>query len=136
VRALRNVHAALVPGGVVVDTQPVSARPPVESDAGALGTLDMTEWAQLIDTIDASAEEAFAGGWFAIEAESRFVVTDAYDDGEDFLSHVRNWMGTRIEPELERAVRGEHGRVRVHQEIRMRLLRARAGHLRRRRRRG
>jgi hypothetical protein len=127
VHALRNIHAALVPGGVVVDTQPVSARPPVESDVGALGALDMTEWAQLIHKIDARTFETIDAGLFAIDAESWTTVTDEYDGGEDFLSHVRNWMGTRIEPELERRALGERGRVRVHQQIRVRLLSALAG---------
>jgi hypothetical protein len=127
VHALRNIHAALVPGGVVIDTQPVSARPPVESDAGPLGTLDMSEWAQLIHEIDARTFETIDAGLFAIDAESWLTVTDDYEDGEDFLSYVRNWMGTRIEPGLERRARDERGQVRVHQQIRMRLLRARAG---------
>jgi hypothetical protein len=127
VHALRNIHAALAPGGVVVDTQPLSARPPVESDAGRLGTLDMTEWAQLIAEIDARTFETISAGLFTIGAESWLTVTDDYDDGDDFLSHVSNWMGTRIGPELERAAARERGHVRVHQEIRMRLLSARAG---------
>jgi hypothetical protein len=127
VHALRNIRAALAPGGVVVDTQPVSARPPVESEAGALGALDMTEWAQLIHQIDARTFETIDGGLFAIDAESWTTVTDEYDDGEDFLRYVPNWIGTRIEHGLERRARDEHGPVRVHQQIRMRLLRARAG---------
>jgi hypothetical protein len=127
VHALRNIHAALVPGGVVVDTQPVSARPPVENETGALGALDMTEWAQLIHQIDARTFETIDAGLFAIDAESWTTVTDVYDDGDDFLSYVPNWMGTRIEPELERRARDERGRVRIHQQIRVRLLRARAG---------
>ena len=125
--ALRNIHAALAPGGIVVDTQPVSARPAVESDAGQLGTLDMTEWAQLIAEIDARVDEAIAAGLFVIDAESELTVTDRYDGGEDFLSHVQNWIGTRIERDLARRARRERGPVRVHQEIRMRLLSARAG---------
>jgi hypothetical protein len=127
VHALRNIHAALVPGGVVIDTQPVSARPPVETDSGALGTLDMTEWAQLIHEIDARTFDTINAGLFAIDAESWLTVTDEYDDGEDFLGYVRHWMGTRIESGLERRARDEHGQVRIHQQIRMRLLRARAG---------
>jgi hypothetical protein len=41
VNALRRIHAALVPGGLVVDTQPVSARPSVEAFGVELGTLDL-----------------------------------------------------------------------------------------------
>jgi hypothetical protein len=52
VNALRTLHAALVPGGLVVDTQPVSTHPPVEADSGELGTLDMREWGRTSQEID------------------------------------------------------------------------------------
>jgi hypothetical protein len=127
VDALERIHSALTDDGLVVDTQPVSARPPVESEVDTLGTLDMTEWAQLIDEIDARIAETFAAGLFAVDAESSLIVTDEYDDGDEFLSYASNWVGTRIEPELQRRAALERGRVRIHQEIRMRLLGARAG---------
>ena len=97
--ALRAIHAALVPGGLVIDTQPVSAQPPIEGEAGALGTLDMREWAALIDEIDRRVGDAVASGLFVVVHESRLTVTDAYDDGDDFLANVRDWVGTRVDPE-------------------------------------
>jgi hypothetical protein len=123
VNALRRIHAALVPGGLVIDTQPVSAHPPIESDAGVLGALDMSEWAELIDEIDRRTDEALAEGLFVIEDESRFTVADEYDDGEECLSYVRNWIGTRIDPEVQRRVAAERGRIRLPQEVRLRVLR-------------
>jgi hypothetical protein len=123
VNALRAIHAALVPGGLVIDTQPVSAHPPIESGAGVLGTLDMREWAEVIDETDRRTNETLADGLFAIEHESRFTVSDEYDDGEECLSEVRNWKGTRIDPAVERRVAAERGRIRLPQEIRLRLLR-------------
>jgi hypothetical protein len=127
VHALRNIHAALVPGGLVVDTQPLSPRPPVDSDAGPLGTLDMTEWARLIAQIDARVDQAVAAGLFAIESESWLTVTDEFDDGAELVATAGAWIGTRIDPDLEHRAARERGRARVHQEVRMRLLRARAG---------
>jgi hypothetical protein len=123
VNALRNIHAALLPGGLLIDTQPVSAHPPIQSDAGELGTLDMSEWADLIDEIDDRTDEALAEGLFVIEDESRFTVADEYDNGEDCLSYVRNWMGTRIDRDVERRVAAERGPIRLSQEIRLRVLR-------------
>jgi hypothetical protein len=123
VNALRAMHAALVPGGLVVDTQPVGAHPPIESAAGVLGRLDMREWAEVIDEIDRRTDAALAEGLFVIEHESRFSVADEYDDGEDCLSYVRDWVGTRIDPDVERRVAAERGRIRLPQEIRLRLLR-------------
>jgi hypothetical protein len=123
VNALRAIHAALVPGGLVIDTQPVSAHPPIESGAGVLGRLDMREWAEVIDETDRRTDEALAEGLFVIEHESRLTVADEYDDGEECLSYVRNWVGTRIDLAVERRVAAERGRIRLPQEIRLRLLR-------------
>ena len=44
--ALGNLHHALVPDGLIVDTQPISAQPRVLADNVELGTLDMREWAE------------------------------------------------------------------------------------------
>ena len=121
--ALRTLHAALGPGGCVVDTQPVSTHPPVEADSGELGTLDMREWGQTIEAIDGRFESAFRDGLFALHEERGFVVTDSFGDGEVLLATVRAWRGTRIPPQLEERVASQQRPVHVHQDIRLRLLR-------------
>jgi hypothetical protein len=125
VHALRTIHAALAPGGLLVDTQPVSAHPPVEAGSRALGTLDMREWRRTIEEVDGRFDAALREGLFALEAERSFVVTDSFGDGAEMLATVRAWQGTRIPPELEQLVGDEDGAVHVHQDIRLRLLRAR-----------
>jgi hypothetical protein len=124
VNALRTLHAALAPGGLVVDTQPVSTHPPVQAESGELGTLDMREWGRTIELIDGRFEVALREGLFALEVERSFVVTDSFDDGAEMLRIVREWQGTRIPPELEQRAGYEHGAVHVRQDIRLRLLRA------------
>ena len=123
--ALRKIHRALVPGGLVLDSQPLSAHPPVESDNGMLGTLDMSEWAQTIATIDRLVEQAIDQGLFDLERESRYVVTDAYDDGAEFVAVTRDWAGTNVSDALAARVSRELGHVRLHQDVRLRVLRAR-----------
>ena len=122
--ALTRIHAALVSGGRLVDTQPVSAQPPIETEAGALGTLDMREWAQTIETIDRRVEQAIGHGLFAVDEECRFVVSDSYEDGAEFVAEVREWAGTRIEQPLAERLATELRPVRLHQEVRLRVLRA------------
>jgi hypothetical protein len=124
VHALSHIHAALVPGGLVIDTQPVSAQPPIEADAGDLGTLDMREWARTIATIGGGVERAIGDGLFALEEERRFVVTDGYDDGAQFVAEVREWAGTHIEDAFAARLVREPGWIRLHQEVRLRVLRA------------
>jgi hypothetical protein len=125
VNALRKIHRALVPGGLVIDTQPVSAHPPLESGSGMLGTLDMAEWARTIATIDGRVQQTIDQGLFTLERESRYVVTDEYDDGAEFVAVTRDWAGTNLSDALAARVGQEQRRVRLHQDVRLRLLRAR-----------
>ena len=122
--ALRKIHAALVPGGLVIDTQPVSPEPPVEAEAGEFGRLDMREWALTIQAVDERIAEAIRGDLFAVDGEHRFTVTDGYDDGGDFVAEVREWAGTRVDDALADRAGRERGPVRLHQEVNLRVLRA------------
>jgi hypothetical protein len=83
VHALRNVHATLAPGAILVDTQPVSARPPVASDGVSLGSLDMRAWLDTIQAVDGLVAETIRIGLYELQHESRFVVTDTFDDGPE-----------------------------------------------------
>jgi hypothetical protein len=123
VNALRKIHAALVPGGLVIETQPVSAGPAIEAQAGELGRLDMHEWAKTIDAVDERIAQAIRYGLFVVDDERRFIVTDAYDDGAEFVSEVREWAGTHVDDALAERARHEQGPVRLHQEVRLRVLR-------------
>jgi hypothetical protein len=123
VNALRTIHAVLPPGGLVVDTQPVSIDPVVEAEARELGTLDMREWGRTIELIDARFEEAFEQRLFAVQEERTFVVTDLFGDAAQMLATVRDWQGNRIPGALEQRIARSRGPVQVHQDIRLRLLR-------------
>lgn len=123
--ALRKIRHALVPAGLIIDTQPLSAHPPIESESGTLGTLDMSEWARTIATIDGQVQQAINLGLFELERESRYVVTDEYPDGAEFVTVTREWAGTNVSDALAARVIPEQGRVRLHQDVRLRLLRAR-----------
>jgi len=123
VHALRNIHAALAPDGIIVDTQPVSPRPPVTSEAAKLGTLDMRDWLATIRAVDELVAQTIAGALYELQHESRFVVTDAYDNGPECLDTVGNWSGTRVPSEVTRRLAAATSPVTVEQEVRLRLLR-------------
>ena len=125
--ALRRIHATLVPGGFVVDTQPLSARPPVCTRGRRLGTLDMREWRRTVAAVDAFVAKTISEGLYAIENEERFVVTDEFDNGRELVETVSAWRGTRISHALGRSVAAAASPLTVHQEVRLRLLRARDG---------
>jgi hypothetical protein len=125
VNALRRIHAALVPGGILVDTQPISPRPPVEAGGRRLGTLDMREWRRTIDAVDGRIQAAVAEGLFTPGAEKSIVVADGFDDTTEFVEVVGAWQGTRISATLAGRAESAEPPVRVLQEVRLRLFQAR-----------
>jgi hypothetical protein len=124
VNALRRIHAVLVPGGIVLDTQPISAHPPVKAAGHELGTLDMREWRTTIDAVDRLLAETIDDGLFVLDAEHRLVVTDTFDDGREFVEAVSRWQGTRISRALARRGTVAPLPISVDQEVRLRVLRA------------
>ena len=123
VHALRRIHAALVPGGLLVDTQPVSTRPPVGSHGVRLGRLDMREWGETIAAIDRLFDEV-TGSLYGVETEQRFVVTDTFDNGSEFVESASGWRGTRVPSGLAKRAGATAASLTVDQEVRLRLLRA------------
>jgi hypothetical protein len=124
VNALHAIHGVLVPGGLVVDTQPVSSHPPVAAGDGELGSLDMREWSATIERVDALVAHVVADGRFALEAQTAFTVTDSFDGGDELLDAVSGWEGTRIPRALARRVAVARPPVEIRQQVRLRLLRA------------
>jgi hypothetical protein len=124
VNALRKIHEALVVGGLLIDTQPVSPQPPVESDSREIGTLDMSEWARTIDEIDRLVRQTIRDGLFALVDQHRLTVIDQFDTGRELVEEASEWAGTRIDPLLAEQIAQESQPVRVHQEVRLRVFRA------------
>jgi hypothetical protein len=123
VDALRRIHAALVPGGLLVDTQPVSPQPPVEANGVRLGELDMREWGETIAAIDRLFDEV-TGSLYAVETEQCFVVSDTFDSGSEFVETVSGWRGTRVPAALAKRAEATAASLAVDQDVRLRLLRA------------
>ena len=121
--ALRNIDTALAADGILVDTQPVSASPPLTLDGGELGSLDMHEWLETIHAVDERFAETIAAGLYELEHESWFVVTDTYDNGPECLDIVSGWRGTRVPLGVSQRLDAATSRVSVQQELRLRLLR-------------
>ena len=122
--ALRSIHAALLPGGLVVDSQPISPEPPVETADGGVGKLDMRDWRATIDAVDERMKEAIDLGLFAIESQQMITVPDEFDSGAEFIEVVGAWRGTRIPPPVAARATAARAPVRVPQEVRLRILRA------------
>src|SRR5215212_1534001 len=77
----------------------------------------MTEWARTIATVDRRIEQTIHDGLFELAAERRFVVTDEYDDGAEFVTVTRGWAGTMVDDALAELVGAQSHAVRLHQEV-------------------
>jgi hypothetical protein len=111
-------------GGLLIDTQPVSSRPPVAADGRALGQLDMREWLGTIEAVDALVAQTVESGLYSIEHEHRFAVTDGWDSGPECAQTVAGWQGTRLTDELAKRIADASPPLAIDQQVRLRVLRA------------
>jgi hypothetical protein len=124
VHALRRIHAALAPGGTLIDTQPISPDPPVAAAGRFLGRIDMHEWSRTIEAVDALLAQSLDQGLYRIESEERFSVTDAWDGGAECAEMIAGWQGTRLSEGLRQAIASASPPLTIEQEVRLRVLRA------------
>lgn len=124
VHALHEVHRVLVPGGLLVDTQPISPRPSVDANGDRLGALDLRDWRATIDAIEDQVQRVLADGLFTLEVERSLVVTETFDNGAELVETVSSWRGTKISQRLARAATSAEPPLEVHQDVRLRVLRA------------
>lgn len=122
-RALRNIHAVLVPDGLLVDTQPIGPQPRVAANGDELGTLDMHEWIETIRAVDERVAETVAAGLFEQTDERALVIRDTFDDGPDCLEIIGTWRGTSVPKPLADRLAAMRDQVTVDQQVRLRVLR-------------
>jgi hypothetical protein len=122
VDALRNISSALVPGGFLVDTQPVSAHPVVTAGGMQLGAADLRRWAETVSDLDRRAASVYDDGDYSVVHEQRFIVTDSFSGGAECVETMRGWRDTQVPEALARRLADIDTQVEVHQQVRLRLL--------------
>ena len=122
VDALTRLHAALVPGGTLVDTQPVSLRLPVALDGEPIGELEDDRWLEMVAAVDAEVDRALAARLFELRHEERYAIEHEFGSGDECLEVVGSWAGTEVPAEVTRRLRHASGRASVEHDVRLRLL--------------
>ena len=125
VDALTHIHAALVPGGTLVDTQPVGSRWPVGLGGESIGELGTDEWLQTIAAVDGELEKTLAAGLFELRREETYVVVHEFGSGAECLEEVATWAGTVVPVEIAARLEPGSARATVEHEVRLRLYRRR-----------
>jgi hypothetical protein len=122
VHALRQIHQALVPGGVLLDMHPIPPSTRAEVRGKSLGEFDDAEFMQLVADGEAKLERS---GLFTQESEVEFEYLERYDDGAEMLEDIREgWEGCRIPAELEKRILEAGGPVDIWERVVLRRFRA------------
>lgn len=123
VDALTRIHAALVPGGVLVDTTPVSLRLPVVLDGEPVGELEDDAWLETVASVDAELEKTVAAGLFALQHEERYGIVHEFGAGKECLDVVSSWGGTHVPPQIASRLEHSSAPATVEHDVRLRLFR-------------
>ena len=121
--ALLNIHASLVPDGLLVDTQPIGLKPRVAANGHQLGTLDMHEWVETVHAVDERVDETIATGLYQKTDERTLVIRSTFDHGPDCLEITGTWQGTRVPKPLADRLAAMRDQIIVDQQVRLRVLR-------------
>lgn len=103
--ALRNVHAALVPGGILLDVHPVPPDKQAEAGGRALGRLDESEFLATVAETEALLEEVVGDGLFEPEAAIETDVLERFDEADELVEIVGARQGVRIPAAVEGRLR-------------------------------
>jgi hypothetical protein len=122
VNALRNIHQALVPAGILLDMHPVPPATRAEVRGVSLGEFDDAEFQDLVKTAEACILET---GLFEHETEIEFDWVERYDDPIELLTDVQEgWDGCNIPPDLEARIRSAEEPVDIWERVVLRRFRA------------
>ena len=121
VDALTRIHAVLVPGGVLVDTVPVSLRLPVFLDGERVGELEDDEWIETVAAVDGEREKVVAAGLFELSHEERYGIVHDFGSGDECLDIVGSWGGTSVPADVTDRLEGAAVRTTVEHDVRLRL---------------
>ena len=122
--ALRRVHEALVPEGILLDLMPFEARVPVETLDEELGRLDAREFARDVLETEAAVLRALREGLYVLERELRFDVLEHFESAARLLEEAGGWQGTRIPRSLQVRIEQHEPPFWVRQRLVLRRLRA------------
>jgi hypothetical protein len=122
VNALRKIHQALVPEGILLDMHPVPPSTRAEVRGESLGEFDDAEFQDLVKTAEA---RIFETGLFEHDTETEFDWLERYDDPAELLEDVKtSWEGCYIPRDLEARIRDAEPPVNIWERVVLRRFRA------------
>jgi hypothetical protein len=124
VHALRQIHQALVPGGVLLDMHPVPPSTRAEVAGQSLGEFDDVDFMRIVANAEAEIERS---GLFERESEVEFDYLERYDDPKQLLEDIKEgWEGCSVPADLEARILQAAGPVDIWERVVLRRFLAKA----------
>jgi hypothetical protein len=122
VNALRNIHQALVPEGILLDMHPIPPATRAEVRGKSLGDFDDAEFQELVRTAEARIRETRL---FEHDTELEFDWLERYDDAEQLLVDIKeDWDGCHVPADVEARIRAAEAPVDIWERVVLRRFRA------------
>jgi hypothetical protein len=121
VHALRKIHEALVPEGILLDMHPIPPSTRAEVGGRGLGEFDDAEFMDIVRATEAPLNK---GDLFVLEAELEFDWLERFDSSEELLEDVGLWEGCRIPETLAAAIREAEPPIDIWEHVVLRRFRA------------
>jgi hypothetical protein len=124
VNALRNVHEALVPKGILLDMHPIPPSTRAEVDGRSLGEFDDSEFMETVARTEAGLDQTVAEGLFVFETELEFDWLERFDSGDELIEDVESWGDVRIPEQVAARIRSTEPPVDLWERVVLRRFRA------------
>jgi len=121
VHALRQVHRALVPGGILLDMHPIP--PSARAEVGGISLGDFEDGA-FFEIVRATERPLAETDLFIFEKELEFDYLERYERGEELLETVREWESCEVPPTVADAIRAATPPVDIWERVVLRRFRA------------
>lgn len=123
--ALRNIQQMLVPGGVLLDLQPIAPSPTLHARGGQLGRLDQEQvWARFGET-ERGVEAAVREGLFELETQLEFDVIERFDSKAELVATILARDDWQMSNELAARLESTEPPIDGRDHMRLRRFRAR-----------
>jgi len=105
VYALRQIHRALKPRGLLLDVHPLGAEIPVLAGDRGVGFVDTRKFRAILEAMNECVELTLAEGLFEELRELRRHVAERYDNATEVLDEADGWENLRLPPAVRRRLR-------------------------------
>ena len=119
--ALRRIHKALVPGGVLLDMHPIPPHTRVQVRGESLGDLEDDKFLALVAETEAPLWESEL---YSLEEELEFDWLERFESSQELLEDVTSWEGCRMPARVAARIRKAEPPLDIWERVVLRRFRA------------